>query len=187
MLSTTPIGARVVVSRDCRDGEPATGKAGIYLGDMPQQIYVKPPTKPAKPYPFSAEVLDWLEECQIKEYFEAVSEPARQRYFEQTGFQFPIPKGFPEAEGMKHFNAYLEISNALEREAWHWFLHRSPLIAVGDIDGEVDYVWGCECYWRELKPDEEPQPEQEAAKADRWAGMLATTIAALAEAGEGHE
>lgn len=35
MLASTDVGKRVRITKDCREGEPATGKYGIYEGDFP--------------------------------------------------------------------------------------------------------------------------------------------------------
>jgi len=173
-------GDRVVISMDCRSPGTTTGKVGIYIGEMPRAYTLRNPSGQYQDVPFSYQAALLLEQNNI---------PCLDSLYDQVAQELGVT--LPLAENLAPWyrkwlaDTIVARIDRLESEAAVWFFNKNPLIAVQDADGEVDYIWGCECYWRPLTPNEDPlSPDEERAGAKDWAKDLVAAMETFAKAAD---
>jgi len=169
LMNEEKIMSPVLVTLDCRDGEPATGKRGILLGCLPRAISVFHRDGKSQDVDFCLSNLESLEALGHVDINEHLSEVARE-FTSQTGCPTPWPDGLSLERRTELNSIWDDISEGIRQRRGYWFLHTNPCILIGEpLAKDQDIIWGCECYWRELGPDELSEPVN--VEAERSAGV----------------
>jgi hypothetical protein len=177
MFNSEDPGRPVVIMSDCRTGGSASGKVGWLLGDLPLSITVRYPDNHFQALPFNEATMRRLESDGIVT-IDSLHDQAAAR----LNHTLPMP-ALPAWYRAWLTPLWHQAIEDLEAEKSCWFFHLNPCIGIGSPLELEDIIWGCECYWRPLKPGEENtiNAQAEDAEADAFAKVLGGMINALAE------
>lgn len=149
-------GKLALIVKDCRDGEPATGKHGICEGDIPIRFTFKKPGESYKTCEYSEENENLLIACGFV-HMNTLTDMAAK----DLGLTLPMHGDGPETQEAfkKHWNRL----NELEEQYPFYFESTNPRILLED----GSRIWGCECWWKTVEskiPDDKLQEVLEAGE-----------------------
>jgi hypothetical protein len=127
-------GKLVVILKDCRQGEPATGKHGICEGDLPVSIAHKHPNEKWAECELSDAALNALKGIGYVESQAIVDQVAQ-----QLGYTLPM-HGADEAV-FKAFAQIEEKAEEIRQTIPYYYICTNPRILLED----GSHIWGYEC------------------------------------------
>ena len=173
-------GQIVFISQDCRSNGNATGKYGIYEGDMPFLIIVFGQGGSLEyECQYTNETVDAIDDYGLTERGEFSKEAAK-----SLGIRLPMTdENSTQDEQMQALGKIWDEARKMEAaSAGFYQIHRNPRIRLED----GTRIWGCECYWKAVECKVAPEQIAAVLESDqqgisKFQSMFANLLEAIAQ------